>query len=212
MKTNVKSLPPSIKLLQILNSLICSLFQQACFRVALIHSQIISWWTFEASWNNMVQTLEAIRGGGGSVKVGTTGTISALMSREIESTRSESKTPSLCASVPVAAGDVTPRKLKPRTSMDEASSSGTSNVKNDKGPETVKKAKHYSGGTHQIPMLAADNISIEGTPIRQKPVKKGPGVVEIVDIKCGNPDKTWVNPITNRLKKLGFSKLSDSIG
>ncbi|KAK4398504.1 hypothetical protein Sango_1325900 [Sesamum angolense] len=121
----------------------------------------------------MVQTLEAIRGGGGSVKVGTTGTISALMSREIESTRSESKTPSLCTSVPVAAGDITPRKLKPRTSMDEASSSGTSNVKNDKGPETVKKSKHYSGGTHQIPMLAADNISIEGTPIRQKPVKKG---------------------------------------
>ncbi|KAI3456953.1 hypothetical protein Pfo_013616 [Paulownia fortunei] len=159
----------------------------------------------------MVQTLEAIRGGGGSVKVGTTGTISALMSREIESTKSASKGPSLCTSVSVLASDITPRKLKSRTSVDEASSSGTSNVKNDKCPETVRKTKHYTGGTHQIPMLAAGNISIDGTPIRQKPIKKGPGVVEIVDIKCGNPDKTWANPIT-RLKKLGFSKLSDSIG
>ncbi|PIN15371.1 hypothetical protein CDL12_11991 [Handroanthus impetiginosus] len=54
----------------------------------------------------MVQTLEAIRGGGGSIKVGTTGKISALMSRELESTKSASKEPSSCT---------TPRSLKPRT-------------------------------------------------------------------------------------------------
>lgn len=160
----------------------------------------------------MVQTLEAIRGGGGSVKVGTTGKISALMSREIEYTKSAPKEPSLCTSVSVSASDITPRKLKSRTSVDEASSSGTNNVKSDKCHETVRKLKHHTGRTHQIPMLTADNISLDGTPIRQKPIRKGPGVVEIVDIRCGNPDKTWTNPITNRLKKLGFSKLSDSIG
>ncbi|PIN15843.1 hypothetical protein CDL12_11509 [Handroanthus impetiginosus] len=161
----------------------------------------------------MVPTLEAIRGGGGSVKVGTTGTISALMSREIESAKyAPSKVPSLGSSVSTLDGDVMPRKLKPRTSVDEASSSGTSNVKTDKFQETVRKTKHYTGETHQIPMLADDNISIDGTPIRTKPIKKGPNIVEIVDIKCGNPDKNWVNPLTNRLKKLGFSKLSDSIG
>ncbi|KAL7130991.1 hypothetical protein ABFS83_13G169200 [Erythranthe nasuta] len=152
----------------------------------------------------MVQTLEAIRGGGGSVKIGTTGTISALMTREIE--YSASKVPPLCTPAPT--NDVTPRKPKPRTSSDEASSSSTtttaSTVKNE-----AKKTKHQSVRTHQIPMLAADNISLDGTPVRQKPVKKGPaGVVEIVDIKCGSSDKNWVNPIANRLKKLGFSKLS----
>lgn len=139
----------------------------------------------------MVQTLEAIRGGGGSIKVGTTGKISALMSREIDSMKTTSKHPSL-----------------PRTSLDEASSSSTIDVKSHKCPEITKKIKHHGGRTHQIPMLTADNISLQGTPIRQKPVRNG---VEIVDIKCGNPDKAWSNPITNRLKKLGFSKLSDSI-
>ncbi|KAL8462562.1 hypothetical protein ACS0TY_032761 [Phlomoides rotata] len=157
----------------------------------------------------MVQTLEAIRGGGGSVKVGTTGKISALMSREIESIKATSKVPSLSTSVSLSTSDITPRKLKSRTSVDEASSSATVDVKSEKGPETIKKIKHHGGRTHQIPMLTADNVSLQGTPIRQKPVRKG---VEIVDIKCGNPDKTWANPITNRLKKLGFSKLSASIG
>lgn len=160
----------------------------------------------------MVQTLEAIRGGGGSVKIGTTGTISALMSREIESAKSTSKVPSPCNPASLPSGEITPRKLKSRTLVEEASSSSTNNVKNDKFPEAVRKNKHYSGRTHQIPMLAADNMSLEGTPIRQKPIKKGPGVVEIVDIKCGNADKAWVNPIANRLKKLGFSKLSDNAG
>ncbi|KAI3466230.1 hypothetical protein Pfo_022893 [Paulownia fortunei] len=162
----------------------------------------------------MAQTLEAIRGGGGSIKVGTTGTISALMSRELESTKSASKVPSLCTSVSVSAGGITPRRLKPRTSADEASSSSSSSsssFKNHMGPETMRRTKHHTGSTHQIPMLTAGDVSIDGTPIREKPVKKGSGVVEIVDIKCGNSDKTWVNPITHHLKKLGFSKLSDSI-
>ncbi|KAG8365068.1 hypothetical protein BUALT_Bualt18G0065700 [Buddleja alternifolia] len=131
----------------------------------------------------MVQTLEAIKGGGGSIKVGATGTISALMSRELEPTKS---------SVSVSSGDTTPRKLKPRTSSDEASSSSTRSVKNHRGPETVRRKKQSS---HQIPILTAGDVSVDGTPIRQKPVKKGPTIVEIVDIKCGNPDKAWVRRI-----------------
>ncbi|KAL1556020.1 hypothetical protein AAHA92_11689 [Salvia divinorum] len=159
----------------------------------------------------MVQTLEAIRGGGGSVKVGTTGKISALMSREIESAKAESKAPSASTSVAVSASDVSPRKLNSRTSADEASSSAAVNTKNGKCPEPVRKTKHHRiGRTHHIPMLAADNMSLDGTPVRQKPSRRAPGLVEIVDINCGNPEKTWKNPITNRLKKLGFSKLSET--
>lgn len=144
----------------------------------------------------MAQKLEAIRGGGGSIKVGTTGTISALMSRELESAKSESASAST--------GDAAPRRLKPGSSADEASSSsGTGSFRNHKDPENSRR-KHRPGGTPQIPMLmACDNTSIDGTPIRKRPAKKGRGVVEIVDIKCGIP-------ITHRLKKLSFSKLSDT--
>ena len=58
-------------------------------------------------------------------------------------------------------------------------------------------------------MLNSDNISLDGTPGRDKPDKSGSYIVEIVDFKCGNPDRTWA-PITNRLKKLSFSKLSET--
>lgn len=161
----------------------------------------------------MVQSLEAIRGGGGSVKVGTTGKIGALMSREIESTKAASKILSFSTSIAVLGSDIGCRKLNKRTSVDEASSSATANIKSGKAPESLRKIKHHVvRSTHHIPMLAADNISLDGTPIRQKPTRRGPGLVEIVDIKCGNPEKTWRTPITNRLKKLSFTKLSESIG
>lgn len=60
-------------------------------------------------------------------------------------------------------------------------------------------------------MLGSDSIALDRTPIREKTEKKGTNIVEIVDIKCGNQDRVWANPITNRLKKMGFSKLSESI-
>lgn len=163
----------------------------------------------------MVQTLEAIKGGGGSIKVGSTGTISVLMSRELESSNSASQMPdtrrnnSFPAFVTSPTDETSSRKLKSKTLVNEATSSDTSSV-NHKVPETKTRKKHYMGKTRQIPMLEADNISIDGTPIRPKPTKKGSGMVEIVDIKCGNPDRTWASPITNRLKKLSFSKLSEN--
>ncbi|XP_047969288.1 uncharacterized protein LOC125213000 [Salvia hispanica] len=150
----------------------------------------------------MAQKLEAIRGGGGSIKVGTTGTISSLMSRELESAKSASQLPCLCTSVPASTVDATPRRLKQGTSADEASSSssGTGTFGNHKDPDNSRR-KH---GTPQIPMLTAyDDTSVDGTPIRKKGSKKGQGMVEIVDIKCRNP-------IAHRLKKLSFSKLPDS--
>ncbi|XP_055824857.1 uncharacterized protein LOC129893362 [Solanum dulcamara] len=163
----------------------------------------------------MVQTLEYIRGGGGSIKVGTTGTISALMSRELDSKTSASTTsvshryrsPTVCS---FAAGDATsPKRTKPRTSIDKASRSWASeDYKN--GPEIVRKAKHYNCRTPQIPILESENISVDGTPIRQKSDRKGPTLVEIVDIKCGSAEKTRANLMKNRLKKIGFSKLPES--
>ncbi|XP_049415098.1 uncharacterized protein LOC125877864 [Solanum stenotomum] len=163
----------------------------------------------------MVQTLESIRGGGGSIKVGTTGTISALMSRELDSKPSASTTsvsrryrsPTVCS---FAAGDATsPKRTKPRTSIDKASCSWASeDNKNDS--EIVRKVKHYNCRTPQIPILESENISVDGTRIRKKPDRKGLALVEIVDIKCGSSGKTHANLMKNSLKKNSFSKLSES--
>lgn len=163
----------------------------------------------------MAQTLEAMRGGGGSVKVGTTGTIGALMSRELESVKPATQTPVFDIAVsPAESSSVpcetsTPRGLKSRDLMDEASSSGKSNGTKCTSLEIGRKTKHHSRKS-RIPMLDSDNVSIDGTPIRQKSDKRITYMVEVVDIKCGSPDKPWASPITNRLKKLGFSKLSEN--
>ncbi|XP_021755812.1 uncharacterized protein LOC110720999 [Chenopodium quinoa] len=192
----------------------------------------------------MAPTLEAIRGGGGSVKVGTIGTIGSLMTREIESSSPRTSVPAVRGNGP----------LKPRKLMSEASSSSSSSsistpssIKH-KSPEAFRKTKvqnlstttprrpkqktpfedvgknsTVSQGTskrsldpsgktrsrkrsYHIPMLGSENIHLDKTPIRDKPTKKGSTIVDIVDIHCGNPGGS----ISNRLKKLNFSKLSQS--
>ncbi|CAN4097194.1 unnamed protein product [Withania somnifera] len=163
----------------------------------------------------MAQTLEATKVGGKSIKVGTTGKVSALMSRELDSKKpssqapasSRNKSPTVCGFI--AGSATSPKRMKPRTSGDEATSSGTSK-QNNKSPESFRKAKHNSRKTHQIPILESENISVDGTPISKKPDRKGHYMVEIVDVKCRSMDGTWTNPIKNSLKKLGFTKLSES--
>ncbi|GAB2284667.1 hypothetical protein Dimus_019119 [Dionaea muscipula] len=200
----------------------------------------------------MVQTLEAIKGGGGSIKVGTVGTISSLMTRELEPVVSSSHAhlPSRFGSRrvqdPVSFGSstpkekafleeagssrtsrniknntaprtllrtraqnhdhnprhmaATPRQQKQKASSDEASSGGNSKDMNQKSPKFQRKYKR----THHIPILGAENIVLDKTPNREKHVKKGSNIVDIVDINCGTPSGS----LASRLKKLGFSKLS----
>lgn len=169
----------------------------------------------------MVQSLEAIKGGGGSIRVGTTGTISSLMTRELDSMKAPSHKPSSSSSrnkpqpAPLggaSSSPTTPRRLLQQTkSFDEASSSRTTGYTNQ---EFARKTKGYPKCNHRIPMLGSDNIELERTPTREKTDKKLPiNIVEVVDIKCGNSDtnRAWTGPITSRLRKLGFSKLSESI-
>ncbi|KAM3286986.1 hypothetical protein P3S67_020416 [Capsicum chacoense] len=165
----------------------------------------------------MAQTLEAIKGGGGSIKVGTTGKVSTLMSKELDSKKPSSQTPSssrnksptVCGFI--AGSAISPKRMKPRTSSDEASSSGTTCKHSNKSPDSLRKTKHNSRKTHQIPILESENMSVDGTPISQlKTDRKGPYKVEIVDVKCKSMDRTWAIPIKNSLKKLGFTKLSES--
>jgi len=202
----------------------------------------------------MVQKLEQIKGGGGSIKIGATGTVATLMTRELDSMKQTSpKTPTtrpirttIPVSVDCGTSSSTPRRTKPRKSSDEASSSsnvnnvrtpkghnaktthqlsmlGSDNVRTSKGHNAksihqlsmlgydnvrTPKGHHNTKSTHQLPMLGSENVSLQGTPRREKRMN----IVEIVDVKCGNPDRAWANPITSRLKKLGFSKLNESIG
>ncbi|XWS09825.1 hypothetical protein CRYUN_Cryun39dG0022800 [Craigia yunnanensis] len=64
----------------------------------------------------MVQKLEVVKGGG-SIKVGTTGTISSLMTRELDSIKSAKQAPvsfrhkSQTIPVSVACGSATPKRL-----------------------------------------------------------------------------------------------------
>ncbi|RDX75233.1 hypothetical protein CR513_44899, partial [Mucuna pruriens] len=157
----------------------------------------------------MAESLEAIKGGGGSIKLGTTGTISSLMTRELDhisskkkvsSTRSKPQTPP----VSVPCGSTTQKILQPRKSSVEASSSGSSKNTNRRGPSNGMSQKTKTNGrnTQRIPMLGSDKCSVDRTPVRGKNDKKILNIVEIVDIKCGNAEKAWATPLASRLKKL----------
>ncbi|CAH9134855.1 unnamed protein product [Cuscuta epithymum] len=157
----------------------------------------------------MVQTLEAIKGGGGSMKVGTTGTISALVSKELDCVKPSLKTPagpikkkppSICSFVAGAA--TSPKRMRPKTSssLNETISGNDSN-----SPEAARKVKNYTRKTHEIPILESGHLSVDETttPVRVNGVRRGSRIVEIVDLKCGNREKQWPT-----LKKFSFSKLS----
>ncbi|KAB2086307.1 hypothetical protein ERO13_A04G019100v2 [Gossypium hirsutum] len=159
--------------------------------------------------SNMAHKLEAIHGGGGSIKVGTKGTISSLMTEELDSIKTPRQTPPRHKSqgIPasVACSSTTLKRLQPRKSLDGAGTSRGRNSTSYKSPQSTKNV-------HQMPILGSENVALERTPIRQKSDKKVvSNIVEVVDIKCGNSDRAWSTPITNRLKKLGFSKLSETI-
>lgn len=184
----------------------------------------------------MAQTLESMKGKGGSIKLGTTGTISSLMTRELDhissvphkqqvSSTNKPRTRTLPVSVPCSSSSsssstttsATPKRLQPRKSSDEASSSGNSKNTNRRSlgngiSQKTKASGRTRNTTHRMPMLSSDsNFSVDRTPIKEKIDKKKLNIVEVVDIKCGNAEKAWATPLTSRLKKLGFSKLSESI-
>ncbi|KAJ8763605.1 hypothetical protein K2173_003077 [Erythroxylum novogranatense] len=164
----------------------------------------------------MVPKLEAIKGGGGSIRVGTTGTISSLMTKELESMKSAPETPVSCHDKPrttpvsISCSVSTPKSLQARKSLHEATSSGSSSLSH-RGSETQRTSKSYIKNSHRTPILRSDYSTSDGTSTIERTNKKGTNFVEIVDIKCGNPDRAWASPLSNKLKKLGFSKLSDSI-
>ncbi|KAH9621447.1 hypothetical protein KSS87_001304 [Heliosperma pusillum] len=182
----------------------------------------------------MATTLEGIRGGGGSVRVGTIGTISSLMTRELESSKSspgyretipvktrksmdeasssssKHKNPDFSRktrgqkshNVPVL-GVTTLKRPKQTTPLEDVGNSSVRQAMSKKSPDASSKTRSHRSNS-QIPMLGSENIHLDKTPLRDLSMKKGVNIVEMVDVGCGNPS------LSNRLKKLGFSKLSQS--
>ncbi|CAA6668719.1 unnamed protein product [Spirodela intermedia] len=137
---------------------------------------------------------EAAKNNGERIQVGTTGTIGSLITRELESMKhippasaiSDRKTQSGPVSVPCGA---TPKKVQPRRNPLNGNDSAQGLPKNG----------------HKVPMLSSESTSAAGSTGQGKATKKGSSfLVEVVDLKCNNP-------MSSRLKKLGFSKLSESV-
>ncbi|KAE8808994.1 hypothetical protein D1007_14419 [Hordeum vulgare] len=156
---------------------------------------------------------ELVNGEGGAIKVGTTGTIGSLMTRELEAikvTPQGAATPRLRrqsspVSLPCGAS---PRKIILRKSSSSVSSSNnnSSNGRADRvsAEEACKTRRSSHRNKSSSPMLHSDGVLVDRSPNLEKAKKKGNvHGVEVVDVRCGNP-------MSSRLRKLGFSKLSET--
>ncbi|VAH29490.1 unnamed protein product [Triticum turgidum subsp. durum] len=153
---------------------------------------------------------ELVNGVGGAIKVGTTGTIGSLMTRELEAIKvapQGAATPRLrrqSSPVWVPCG-ASPRKIIPRKSSSSVSSS-SSNGRADRvsAEEACKTRRSSQRNKSSSPMLHSDGALVDRSPNFEKAKKKGNvHGVEVVDVRCGNP-------MSSRLRKLGFSKLSET--
>ncbi|XP_019459859.1 PREDICTED: uncharacterized protein LOC109359614 [Lupinus angustifolius] len=122
-------------------------------------------------------TLEGIKGGGVSIKLGTTGTIGSLITRELDeisctqhkqlSSRSEPRTLDAGS---FACGITTPKIIQPRKSSHEASSSGSSgnNIKLGSLGISHTNAKNED----RIPILGSENFPEDRTLARKKSIRR----------------------------------------
>lgn len=154
---------------------------------------------------------ELVNGEGGTIKVGTTGTIGSLMIRELDSIKVTPQGPSTPrlrrqsspVSVPCGAS---PRKTTLRKSSSNVSCSSSSNSRTDRvsAEEACKVRRSSQRNKSNSPMLHSDGVLVDRSPNVEKAKKKGNfHVVEVVDVRCSNP-------MSSRLRKLGFSKLSET--
>lgn len=163
----------------------------------------------------MTQTPDIPKENGDPIKIGTTGKVSSLMSKELESIKNSpqasypprKKLQDPPVSVPCG---YSPRRSQQRKNQpNDPSSSRSSNCSNTDSQSSADDQKTKPKprrNEHGSPMLASTGTTLEKTPSKEKLEKKKKGhthIVEVVDLKCNNP-------MSSRLKKLGFSKLSES--
>lgn len=145
------------------------------------------------------------------IKVGSTGTVASLMSRELDNIKITQVTPQDAAA---SSSNANTRRKKYQSSpvsvpcganpkkIVSPKKSNLSKEEADKLPRSVRK-----NNGRDAPMLRGDcaGTNQNSSPSFAKSGKKGHlNAVEVVDLKCNNP-------MSSRLRKLGFSKLSESI-
>lgn len=160
------------------------------------------------------------------VKVGTTGTVSSLMSQELETVNDSPQPPPAAAAAAASSSrkklqtapvsvpcGYNPKRsqLRKNTPLDpgsssSGSSSSSSSNSGSRSPLDTQKPKPRRNG-HRSPMLNPAATATEKNAAKENAEKKKghAHIVEVVDLKCNNP-------MSSRLKKLGFSKLSESVG
>lgn len=156
----------------------------------------------------MTQMPEIPQGSGDSIKIGAVGTIGSLMSQELDSmnaTQAASSSQKKILNTPLSlpSADASKRTPPSKTLSNEGSSSDNHNAHHLSNAQKAKQKPLKDG--QRAPILTNEAHTDKETR-RNKPNKKGhTHIVEIVDIKCNNP-------MSSRLKKLGFTKLSETIG
>lgn len=121
----------------------------------------------------MVETLEVIKAGADSIKTTTTGRVSALVIRELQSLKSSSK-------------GTAAERPQLQKSLDGASSTSSATTTDHQGPEDSRKTKDCKNN-YGVPILSAKCLALDGTPAREKPKRRGPNIMEVVDTR--NPDR-----------------------
>ncbi|KAK1416678.1 hypothetical protein QVD17_25793 [Tagetes erecta] len=136
---------------------------------------------------------------GGRIRIGATGKVSALMMQELDSNM----------------------KTSPKKHESKSQRIQTAAVSVDCGGSTRRLMSLNSGAPNmkqQIPMLDCEDMWVDKTPVRvrgKQQYKKvvtttTRSIVETVDFKCGKNDGDWsMTPISNQLRRLSFSKISD---
>ncbi|KAJ3670427.1 hypothetical protein LUZ60_010751 [Juncus effusus] len=148
-----------------------------------------------------------------AIKVGSTGTVASLMSRELDTMKISQIAPQDASS---SSSNTNPRRKKNQSNpisvpcganpkkIVSPKKKNSSNGDDDKLPKRNVRKSRYDA-----PILRGDFVGTDRNPNSNPKigygVKKGNlNFVEVVDLKCNNP-------MSSRLRKLGFSKLSESI-
>jgi hypothetical protein len=143
--------------------------------------------------------------GDAPIKVGSTGTVGVLMSRELGNT-----TKNLTQAKTSYFSSTDQRKSQTSPVTVRCGGMGVLNRKmrrNKTMPIKEKPRVINPGKSSQVPILHSNDIITErSTSMMDRSKKKGRNCnfVQVVDLTCGG------NPMSSRLRKLGFSKLSES--
>ncbi|XP_027062435.1 uncharacterized protein [Coffea arabica] len=150
--------------------------------------------------------------------VGSIGKVRVLMMQELDSVSSRRRPTNATVPVSVYCCEKRRRSVQvKKTKSDQRNSTSTgckssilsSDTRRSSGISSRKKVHNQSPSAQSIPMLESEDISLERTPARGCQERRKTRIVEIVDLKCGNSGKGWSSPITDQLRRLSFSKLSD---